>query len=279
VHPNGEREVVTVLLRPRPHLKRLRFDVDMGSLLIKGRQSTGNRVTKEIVQKITQKEVGGSTLAARKIWHDPIVGRLNDEGRGNYLGAFKGEDRILTFYKAGEYRLSNFDLSNHFDEDMIHIEKWEPHRAISAVYFDAERELHFVKRFQCEVTADKKVPFISESEGSYLDVVTTAYRPIVRIVYNKQLKETKNLPDNMVNIADFIDVKGLKAQGNQLTKLKVKEIVIEPQEVEQLWPEEIQEQVEVDVENEIEQDNEVDGTTVEWDFTQSEEDEDQMTLF
>jgi topoisomerase-4 subunit A len=83
----------------------------------------------------------------------------------------------------------------------------------------------------------------------------------------------------MVNIADFIDVKGLKAQGNQLTKLKVKEIVIEPQEVEQLWPEEIQEQVEVDVENEIEQDNEVDGTTVEWDFTQSEEDEDQMTLF
>ena len=279
VHPNGEREVVTVLLRPRPHLKRLRFDVDMGSLLIKGRQSTGNRVTKEIVQKITQKEVGGSTLAARKIWYDPIVGRLNDEGRGNYLGAFKGEDRILTFYKTGEYRLSNFDLSNHFDEDMIHIEKWEPHRAISAVYFDAEKELHFVKRFQCEVTADKKVPFISESEGSYLDVVTTAYRPIVRIVYNKQLKETKNLPDNMVNIADFIDVKGLKAQGNQLTKLKVKEIVIEPQEVEQLWPEEIQEQVEVDVENEIEQDNEVDGTTVEWDFTQSEEDEDQMTLF
>ncbi len=279
VHPNGEREVVTVLLRPRPHLKRLRFDVDMGSLLIKGRQSTGNRVTKEIVQKITQKEVGGSTLAARKIWYDPIVGRLNDEGRGNYLGAFKGEDRILTFYKTGEYRLSNFDLSNHFDEDMIHIEKWEPHRAISAVYFDAEKELHFVKRFQCEVTADKKVPFISESEGSYLDVVTTAYRPIVRIVYNKQLKETKNLPDNMVNIADFIDVKGLKAQGNQLTKLKVKEIVIEPQEVEQLWPEEIQEQVETDVENEIEQDNEVDGTTVEWDFTQSEEDEDQMTLF
>jgi topoisomerase-4 subunit A len=279
VHPNGEREVVTVLLRPRPHLKRLRFDVDMGSLLIKGRQSTGNRVTKEIVQKITQKEVGGSTLAARKIWYDPIVGRLNDEGRGNYLGAFKGEDRILTFYKTGEYRLSNFDLSNHFDEDMIHIEKWEPHRAISAVYFDAERELHFVKRFQCEVTADKKVPFISESEGSYLDVVTTAYRPIVRIVYNKQLKETKNLPDNMVNIADFIDVKGLKAQGNQLTKLKVKEIVIEPQEEEQIWPEEIQEQLEVEVENEIEQDNEVDGTTVEWDFTQSEEDEDQMTLF
>jgi len=136
VHPNGEREVVSVLLRPRPHLKRLRFDVDLGDLLIKGRQSAGNRVTKEIIQKITQKEVGGSTLAARKIWFDTVVGRLNDEGRGKFLGSFKGEDKILTLYKTGEYRLSNFDLSNHFDEDMIHIEKWHPERPISTVYFD-----------------------------------------------------------------------------------------------------------------------------------------------
>ncbi|MFN5878038.1 MAG: DNA gyrase/topoisomerase IV subunit A, partial [Flavobacteriales bacterium] len=152
VHPNGEREVVSVLLRPRPHLKRLRFDVDLGDLLIKGRQSAGNRVTKEIIQKITQKEVGGSTLAARKIWFDTVVGRLNDEGRGKFLGSFKGEDKILTLYKTGEYRLSNFDLSNHFDEDMIHIEKWHPERPISTVYFDVEKELHFVKRFLCEVT-------------------------------------------------------------------------------------------------------------------------------
>lgn len=278
VHPNGEREVVTVLLRPRPHLKRLRFDVDMGSLLIKGRQSAGNRVTKEIVQKITQKEVGGSTLAARKIWYDPIVGRLNDEGRGTYLGAFKGDDRILTLYKTGEYRLSNFDLSNHFDEEMIHIEKWHQHRAISAVYYDADKELHFVKRFQCEVTTDKKVLFISESEGSYLDVVTTAYRPTIRIVYNKQLKETKNLPDNVINVADFIDVKGLKAQGNQLTKLKVKEVLINPPATEEeQWPEEIEEINTAEEDKAVE---EVDGTTVEWDFTQSEEDDDdQMTLF
>ena len=121
VHPNGEREVVTVLLRPRPHLKRLRFDVDLGELLIKGRNSAGNRVTKEIIQKIIQKEVGGSTLAARKIWYDDVVGRLNDEGRGRFLGDFKGDDRILTLYRNGEYRLSSFDLSNHFDEDMVHL--------------------------------------------------------------------------------------------------------------------------------------------------------------
>lgn len=290
VHPNGEREVVTVLLRPRPHLKRLRFDVDMGDLLIKGRQSGGNRVTKEIIQKITQKEVGGSTLAARKIWFDTVVGRLNDEGRGKFLGSFKGEDRILTLYKSGDYRLSSFDLSNHFDEDMMHIEKWHPDRPISTVYYDAEKDLHYVKRFLCEVTTDKKVSFISESEGSYMDVVSTAYRPNVRIVYNKLLKETKNLPDNEVNIADFIEVKGMKAQGNQLTKLKVKEIVLTHEiEGEEPWPEDIQvegpdtdDDTDAAIDTEEGEEGE-DGTTIEWDLTkkpEDEEDEDgQITLF
>lgn len=282
VHPNGEREVVSVLLRPRPHLKRLRFDVDLGDLLIKGRQSAGNRVTKEIIQKITQKEVGGSTLAARKIWFDTVVGRLNDEGRGKFLGSFKGEDKILTLYKTGEYRLSNFDLSNHFDEDMVHIEKWHPDRPISTVYYDPEKDLHYVKRFLCEVTSDKKVSFISEAEGSYMDVVSTAYRPIVKIVYNKLLKETKNLPDNEVQVADFIDVKGMKAQGNQLTKLKVKEIVLTHSiEGEEPWPEDKMEEEATDHEtpdNDTDESSEDGSPTVEWDMTKK-DDEDQMTLF
>ena len=279
VHPNGEREVVNILLRPRPHLKRLRFDIDFGELLIKGRQSSGNRVTKEIIQKITQKEVGGSTLAARKIWFDTVVGRLNDEERGKFLGSFKGEDKILTLYKTGEYRLSNFDLSNHFDEDMIHIEKWVPSRPLSTVYFDAEKDMHFVKRFLCEVTSDKKVSFISESEGSYMDVVSTAYQPNIKIVYNKLLKETKNLPDNEVQLADFIDIKGMKAQGNQLTKLKVKEIVLtHPIEGSEPWPEDSVEEIEVEELND-DSTEEGDDTTVEWDLTKKDDDEDQMTLF
>uniref|UniRef100_UPI00404A385A DNA gyrase/topoisomerase IV subunit A n=1 Tax=Fluviicola sp. TaxID=1917219 RepID=UPI00404A385A len=282
VHPNGEREVVSVMLRPRPHLKRLRFDIDLGDLLIKGRQSAGNRVTKEIVQKITQKEVGGSTLAARKIWYDTVVGRLNDEGRGKFLGSFKGEDRILTLYKNGEYRLSTFDLANHFDEDMVHIEKWVPDRPISTVYYDAEKELHFVKRFCCEITSDKRVSFISEAEGSQMDCVSTAFQPKVRIVYNKLLKETKNLPDNEVALADFIDVKGMKAQGNQLTKLKVKEIVLtHPIEGDEPWPED--ETLELAGElADMEEDEDV-ATTIEWDLTKgdddSEEASDQPTLF
>jgi topoisomerase-4 subunit A len=249
VHPNGEREVVTVMLRPRPHLKRLRFDIDLGDLLIKGRQSAGNRVTKEIVQKITQKEVGGSTLAARKVWYDDVVGRLNDEGRGKF----------------------------HFDEDMIHIEKWVPERPISAVYYDGDKELHYVKRFTCEITSDKRVSYISEAEGSYLDCVSTAKEPVVRIVYNKLLKETKNLPDNEVALAPFIDVKGMKAQGNQLTKLKVKEIVLtHPIEGNEPWPEEIP--LEITNSGEDGDDAEDSGTTIEWDLTKP-DDDDQPTLF
>jgi topoisomerase-4 subunit A len=282
VHPNGEREVVSVMLRPRPHLKRLRFDIDLGDLLIKGRQSAGNRVTKEIVQKITQKEVGGSTLAARKIWYDSIVGRLNDESRGKFLGSFKGEDRILTLYKNGEYRLSTFDLANHFDEDMVHIEKWVPDRPISTVYYDAEKELHFVKRFCCEITSDKRVSFISEAEGSQMDCVSTAFQPKVRIVYNKLLKETKNLPDNEVALADFIDVKGMKAQGNQLTKLKVKEIVLTHSiEGDEPWPED--ETLELDGELADMEEDEDGATTIEWDLTKGDDDtddvSDQPTLF
>ena len=276
VHPNGEREVITVALRPRPHLKRLKFDIDLGDLIIKGRSASGNRVTKEIVSKIIQKEVGGSTLAARKIWYDTVVQRLNDDNRGKFIGSFKGEDKLLTLYKNGDYRLSGFDLSMHFDDDMVHIEKWHPNRPITAVYFDGEKELHYVKRFLCEVTTDKRVSFISESEGSELDVVSTAYKPIARVVFNKLLKATKNLPDKIIELDDFIDVKGMKAQGNQITKLKVKEILLEhPIEGDEPWPEEVinEESENVDV-SELESE-EGGSTTVEWDM----DNEDQPKLF
>ncbi len=285
VHPNGEREVVTVILRPRPHLKRLKFDIDLGDLLIKGRAAGGNRVTKEIVSKIVQKEVGGSTLAARKIWYDEVVGRLNDEGRGKFLGQFKGTDRILTLYKSGEYRLSGFDLATHFDEDMVHIEKWHPDRPISAVYYDAERDLHFGKKFLCEVTMDKKTSFISESEGSTLDAVSTAYKPRFRVVYNKLLKATKNLPDTILEFEEFIDVKGMKAQGNQITKLKVKEVILDhPIEGDEPWPEpektELANDHDEDENEDFEGEEDEKPKKIEWDLSKKDEDDpDQAKLF
>jgi topoisomerase-4 subunit A len=294
VHPNGEREVVTVVLRARPHLKRLKWDVDLGDLLIKGRGAAGNRVTKEIVSKIVQKEVGGSTLAARKIWYDDVVGRLNDEGRGRLLGAFKGEDKILTLYSTGMYRLSNFDLSTRFEDHMIHIEKWNPDHPISAVYYDGEKELHYGKKFLCEITTDKMILFITESEGSHLDAVSTAYKPRFRVVYNKLLKATKNLPDTIISFDEFIDVKGMKSKGNQITKLKVKEIVLDHEIAgDEPWPEdEKPEEVAADV---VEEEKTAEDAkakksdegvedekskTVEWDLSKKEgEDPDQAKLF
>jgi len=166
---------------------------------------------------------------------------------------------------------------------MILIEKWHPNRPISAVYYDSEKDMHFVKRFLCEVTSDKKVSFISEGEGSYMDVASTAYRPNIKIIYNKLLKETKNLPDNEIQLADFIEIKGMKAQGNQLTKLKVKEIVLtQPLEGEETWPvEEKPLKLDDDDSDDEGDDGEEgsDGTTIEWDLTKDDEEEDQMKLF
>ena len=233
-NPNGEKEIVTVHLRPRPHLKKLKYEVNFGELLIKGRGSGGNRITKDLVSKVVQKEVGGSTLAARKVWFDEVVSRLNDEERGKFIGEFKGEDKILTIYESGHYKLTDFSLSNRFDEDLIHIEKWHPSRPMAVVYYDGEKDLHFAKRFIVEPSS-KKVLFITEHEDSRLDVACTLMNPKVKIIFNKQLKATKNLPDKEEVLNEFIDVKGLKALGNQLTKLKVKEIKLLPEVEGERW--------------------------------------------
>jgi len=234
-NPNGRREVVTVKLRPRPHLKKVKFDIDFAELIIKGRASKGNRATKELISKIEQKEVGGSTLAARKVWWDEVVRRLNDEGRGVFLGEFKGDDKILTLHKSGNYKLSGFELATKFDDDLMHIEKWSPERPVAAVYWNPDKEMYYVKRFLIE-SSSKRVLFIPEEEGTELVVASTQYKPKINIEYNKRLKETKNLPDKVEELNELIDVKGLKAQGNQLTKLKVKEIILLPTKEGEEWP-------------------------------------------
>jgi topoisomerase-4 subunit A len=244
-NPNGRKEVVNVKLRPRPHLKRASFLVDFSELLIKGRASKGNTVTKEIISKVEQKEVGGSTLEARKVWWDDIVQRLNDEGRGQYLGQFKGEDKILTIHKGGYYKLSGFELATKFDEDMISIEKWHPDRPIACVYFNAVKDLYYVKRFLVE-NARNKVEFIPEEEGTQMIVATTQFNPRIKIEYNKRLRETKHLPDKEEVLNNLIDVKGLKAQGNQLTKLKIKEISLLPPKEDEAWPDTVTEEFVMD---------------------------------
>ena len=160
---------------------------------------------------------------------------------------------------------------------MMHIEKWHPARPISTVYYDADKELHYGKKFLCEVTSDKKVSFISEGEGSTMDAVSTAFKPRFRVVYNKLLKATKNLPDTILEFEEFIDVKGMKAQGNQVTKLKVKEIILDHAiEGDEPWPEVEKEEVKPEA---MEQTEEIEGAEdekpqkMEWDVSKDEEED------
>jgi topoisomerase-4 subunit A len=201
--------------------------------MIKGRSSKGNLVTKNYISKVEQREVGGSTLAARKIWWDEVVSRLNNDERGQFLGSFKGEDKILTIYKSGKYLLSGFELSNKFNDDLVYIEKWYPNRPIASVYWSPQKELFFVKRFLVEKLT-KKHSFIDDD--CELIVASTAYKPKVNVSFNKRLKETKDLNDKVYELNDIIDVKGDKAQGNQLTKLKVKTITLLSTNDDEQWP-------------------------------------------
>lgn len=224
-NPNGESEVVSIQLKPVPNMKKSVFDLDFASLAIKGRNSQGNIVTKYSVKKITQTEKGISTLGARMMWFDDSVQRLNVDGRGTYLGEFAADDKILSITQSGYYRLHNFDLSNHFDEDLILIEKFNSQKPISAVYFDGAKKEYYAKRFMADVT-DKKTLFISEAEGSYLELATTQLRPIIDVVFAKS--KDKELPDEDINLVDFEDVKGLKAKGKRLSTNKIKEINLRP---------------------------------------------------
>jgi topoisomerase IV subunit A len=220
-NPNGESEVLTVILKPIPKIKKIQWDIDLGELSIKGRSASGNLVTKYPVKKIVQKQQGVSTLGARKIWFDDTVQRLNDEGRGIFLGSFSGDDRILTVTQQGEYRLNSFDLQTRFDDDIILIEKFRPDRILTAIYYDGEKKEFFAKRFKIE-PSDKKVLIISENPDSILEIVTTASNPVVEIKYAKQ--KDKEVPDEQINLTEFIGVKGEKAKGRKLAVHKVKEI-------------------------------------------------------
>lgn len=229
-NPNGEAEIVTVHLKTIQGVRKLKFDVDFSDLAIKGRVSKGNVTSKYPVRKVELKEEGVSTLAPRRIWFDDTVNRLNADGRGELLGNFKGEDRILEISQSGGYRLLTFDLSTKFEEDMIHLEKFNPEKPLSVIYFDGERDIYFVKRFLPELS-DKKEIFISESEGSFMEIVSTYKQPIVEIVFKKIKGKQKD--NEIVDLNDFIAVKGQKAQGNQLTKESVKQInLLEPEEEE-----------------------------------------------
>jgi len=221
-NPNGEAEVITVFLRQVGSIKKLKWDIDFADVLIKGRASKGNVVTKYAIKKIELKEKGLSTLKPRKIWFDDTVQRLNVDGRGELLGEFRGEDRLLVINQRGYAKTIIPEVTTHFDDDMIVLEKWIPKKPISAIYFDGEKERYYVKRFLIE-NESKEELFISEHPKSQLEIISTDWKPMAEVEFTKE--RGKDRKDNLeVNLEEFIAIKGINALGNQLTKDKVNQI-------------------------------------------------------
>ena len=225
-NPNGEAEVINIILRQVGSIKKLKFDIDFAKLAIKGRASKGNLVTKYPIKKIELKEKGISTLLPRKVWFDDTVQRLNVDGRGELLGEFRPSDKILVISQTGKLKVIIPELSTHFDEDMIVLEKWNPKKPISAIYYDGEKERYYIKRFLVEVE-NKEESFISEHPNSRLEIVATDYRPVAELIFAKVKGVQKE--NQVVDIESFIAVKGFKALGNQLTTDKLKQVnLLEP---------------------------------------------------
>ncbi|KAF2519276.1 DNA gyrase/topoisomerase IV subunit A [Flavobacterium salilacus subsp. salilacus] len=247
-NPNGEAEVVTILLRQVGSIKRLKFEIDFAAIGIKGRASRGNTVTKYPIRKIELKEKGISTLKPRRIWFDDTVQRLNVEGRGELLGEFRPNDRLLIINQSGKVKTIIPELTTHFEDGMIVLEKWIPKKPISAIYYDGEKERYYVKRFLIE-NENKEEIFITEHPNSQLEIVSTDYRPVAEIVFPKIKGVQKDTLT--VDLEDFIAVKGIKALGNQITTDKVRQVnLLEPLPFE-APEEEIPEEIEVKDEDTI----------------------------
>jgi len=234
-NPNGEAEVVTVLLKPNPRIRKNKMEIDFSELAIKGRDSKGNLVTKYSVKKVDLKEEGVSTLAPRKIWFDETVRRLNADVRGTLLGNFKGDDKILIINAQGEAKLVSFDLGNRFDDEYIILEKWRPHQPVTCIYYDGEKDMYFIKRFLLENNTNVQTFMPSEHPKSFVERIIVSNNSTAEIIFAKD--KGKEREPEIVNIDEFIAVKGIKAIGNQFTKFKVKNINITIPEPEEEEPE------------------------------------------
>ena len=223
-NPNGEAEVVTVLLRQTGSVKKLKWDIDFSDTLIKGRASKGNIVSKYPVKRVEFKSSGKSTLKPRSIWFDEVTLRLNTDKRGRYLGDFKSNDLLLIATDDGLVKTVMPDLSLHIAENTVLIEKWVPQKPLSVVHYDPERDRYYIKRFLIE-QEEKEESVLTETKGATLLAILSDYRPSIKVEFAKP-RGKDELPALEVDVADFIAVKGIKAIGNQLTTHKIKQIVV-----------------------------------------------------
>ncbi len=220
-NPNGEAEIVNVILRQTGSIKKLKWELDFADLVIKGRASKGNIVSKYSINKIEFKEQGLSTLKPRKIWFDETVQRLNVDSRGELLGEFKSDDKLLIILQNGVLKTVKPDVNMHFPEHMVSLEKWIPEKPISAIYFNGAKDRYFIKRFTAgSQNTDQK--FIPDGSKVQLEMISTEWKPVIEITFSKS---GKIIRDNEIkHIEEIISVKGIKAIGNQLSSYKIKNI-------------------------------------------------------
>ena len=245
INPNGEAEIVSIHLKALHKLKKLKFDINFSEILIKSRLSLGNLVTKNPIKKIELKQEGVSTLSARKIWFDRVTMKLNADERGDLLGQFQSNDKILIVYKNGNLQLISFDLSTQFNDDLLLIEKWRPNHPISSIYFDGEKQFYYVKRFLLDDSINS-TGIISPTRGSTLEIVTSNSDPLVEISFSKERGQERK--EESVSLNEFISVKGIKAQGNRLSTKKILKLNLVESVEEEIEPEQdvILEEVVVD---------------------------------
>ena len=238
-NPNGEAEVVKVALRPNPRIKKLILERDFSEISIKGRQSMGNLLTRLEVHKISLKHKGGSTLGGRKVWFDYDVLRLNYDGRGEYLGEFQSEDCILVVHKNGDFYTTDFDLNNHYDSDIMILEKYDPDKVWTAVLYDADQQNYpYLKRFCFEQSA-KRQNFLGENKQNVLLLLTSETYPRINVVFGGHDSFREAM---IVDAGDFVGVKSFKAKGKRLTTFTVDHI----EELEPVVKDELEEQSEAD---------------------------------
>ncbi len=244
---NGEAEIIQVNLTSTSTAKVKQFEFDFASLTIKNREAMGNILTKFPIRKIALKSAGVSTLGGVDIWYNETLGRLNRDERGRYLGNFGPKDSILVIYKDGTYELTSFELTNRYEHEKIALlTKFIPSGIISAIHYDGESKLHYVKRFRIETTTiDKRFLFISEAKGSKLLTVSVDVFPRIELKTKKSEKEP--IQTEELNVDELVEVRGWKASGNKLTSYKVQSIkLLTPRLVEVAPPEEAPETSEED---------------------------------
>ena len=215
-NPNGEAEIVTIVLRQSGSIKKLKWDLDFADLSIKGRSVKGNIVSKHTVQKVLFKEQGLSTLKPRKIWFDETVQRINVDDRGELLGEFKADDDLIIFQQSGAFKIVKPDLNMHFPEDMIIMEKLDRVKPFTIIYNNQKKKKYFIKRFIIGVTKGTQ-NYIEKSKDIITEIVLTDWKPMIEIVY-----KDKSIASKKIDISSYIAVKGLKAKGNQLDQKEIK---------------------------------------------------------